>query len=67
MSPLELSTAAKIRLQRRMPKAIYKEDIQQLIAPFPRDADQAVFLVELLRATVPPEAVAASKANGGGN
>src|SRR5438132_9372777 len=48
VSPLELSTAAKIRLQRRMAKAIYKEDIQQLIVPFPRDADQAVFLADLL-------------------
>ena len=53
--PIEwsLSTAARIRLQRRMPKAIYKEEISQLVVPFPRDADQTVFLTDLLTELVP--------------
>src|SRR4051812_13501123 len=58
VSPLELSTAARIRLQRRMPKAIYKEEIGQLVVPFPRDADQAVFLTDLFKELVPREPAA---------
>jgi transcription-repair coupling factor (superfamily II helicase) len=57
LSPLALKTSAWIRLQRRWPKAIYKEDIGQIVVTVPRGVDAAEFLVELLRAMVPAEEV----------
>src|SRR6516165_6631077 len=49
LSPLALKTSARIRLQRKWPKAIYKEDIGQIVVTVPRGVDAAEFLVELLR------------------
>jgi transcription-repair coupling factor (superfamily II helicase) len=58
LSPLALKTSARIRLQRLWPKAIYKEDIGQIVLPLPRGADPAAVLAELLAGLVPTEAVA---------
>ena len=55
LSPLALKTSARIRLQRKWPKAIYKEDIGQIVVTVPGGVDAAEFLVELLRAMVPPQ------------
>jgi transcription-repair coupling factor (superfamily II helicase) len=55
LSPLALKTSARIRLQRRWPKAIYKEDIGQIVVTVPAGADAAEFLVDLLAAMVPAE------------
>jgi transcription-repair coupling factor (superfamily II helicase) len=58
ISPLTLKTSARIRLQRLWPKAIYKEDIGQIVLPLPRGAEPAGVLAELLAGLVPTEAVA---------
>jgi transcription-repair coupling factor (superfamily II helicase) len=55
ISPLELKTSQRIRLQRLHPKAVYKEDLAQLVVPLPRGADPAQFLLELFAAMVPAE------------
>jgi transcription-repair coupling factor (superfamily II helicase) len=56
LSPLGLKTSARIRLQRLWPKAIYKEDIGQVVMPLPRGTDAAEFLAGFLAAMVPTEA-----------
>jgi transcription-repair coupling factor (superfamily II helicase) len=58
LSPLPLKTSARIRLQRRWPKAIYKEDIGQIVLPIPHGADPVAVLSELLAELVPVVAVA---------
>ncbi len=64
LAPLELKTSQRIRLQRRWPKAIYKEETGQIVMPLPRGANSAEFVTEVLSALVPvegrsvPEAVA---------
>jgi transcription-repair coupling factor (superfamily II helicase) len=60
VAPVPLKTSARIRLQRIQPKAIYKEDISQLVVPLPRGADMAPFLTDLLTQLVPPEQAAAA-------
>ena len=56
LAPLTLRTSARIRLQRLWPRAIYKEDIGQVVLPLPRGSDAAEFLVDLLGALVPSDA-----------
>src|SRR5437879_7216067 len=56
IAPLELRTSGRIRLQRRHPKAVYKEDVNQLVLPLPRGANPAQLLTELLAELVPAEA-----------
>ncbi|HZQ27629.1 MAG TPA: transcription-repair coupling factor, partial [Acidimicrobiales bacterium] len=56
LSPLKLKTSQTIRLQRLHPKAVYKEDIGQIVLPVARGADPAEFLVAFLRDLVPAEA-----------
>jgi transcription-repair coupling factor (superfamily II helicase) len=56
LSPLKLKTSQAIRLQRLHPKAIYKEDIGQIVIPVARGADPAEFLLALLGDLVPAEA-----------
>jgi transcription-repair coupling factor (superfamily II helicase) len=58
LSPLSLKTSARIRLQRRWPKAIYKEDIGQIVLPLPRGSEPVSDLTGLLAELVPKEAVA---------
>jgi len=48
-----LKTSAEMRLQRLARNAIFKQDLQQLVIPIPRDADPAEFLVAFLRELVP--------------
>jgi transcription-repair coupling factor (superfamily II helicase) len=64
ISPLKLKTSQTIRLARRFPKAIYKDDLGQIVLPLslrsatqaaPR-ADAAEFLVAFLAEIVPVEA-----------
>jgi transcription-repair coupling factor (superfamily II helicase) len=56
LSPIELKTSQRVRLQRLMPKAIFKEDVQQLVIPLPRGSDPADDLAALLGELAPPVA-----------
>ncbi|HEX7276241.1 MAG TPA: transcription-repair coupling factor [Acidimicrobiales bacterium] len=56
ISPLGLRTSQQIRLQRVARDAVYKEDIQQLVAPLARGVDPVWAVVQLLRLLVPEEA-----------
>ncbi|MBW3668390.1 MAG: transcription-repair coupling factor [Actinobacteria bacterium] len=55
ISPLHLKTSQTIRLQRRFPKAVYKEDLGQIVLPLPRGADAAEALLAFLGEIVPAE------------
>ncbi|HVF74120.1 MAG TPA: DEAD/DEAH box helicase, partial [Acidimicrobiales bacterium] len=55
MAPLQLKTSQTIRLQRRFPKAVYKEDLQQVVLPLPRGAHPAEVLMAFLAEIVPAE------------
>jgi transcription-repair coupling factor (superfamily II helicase) len=55
VAPLELKTSQRIRLQRRWPKALFKEEIGQIVVPVPRGADSAEFVTDLLASLVPGE------------
>jgi transcription-repair coupling factor (superfamily II helicase) len=65
LAPLALKTSARIRLQRRWPRAVYKEEIGQIVVPVPRGADAAEFVTDLLASLVPAETVAAADVAGG--
>jgi transcription-repair coupling factor (superfamily II helicase) len=56
ISPLKLKTSQTIRLARRFPKAIYKDDVAQIVLPLPPRAKAAEFLVAFLAEIVPVEA-----------
>jgi transcription-repair coupling factor (superfamily II helicase) len=56
LSPIELKTSQRVRLQRIVPKAIYKEDIGQLVIPVPRRSDPTGELAALLAELAPPVA-----------
>jgi len=53
MAPLALKTSQRIRLQRRWPRAVFKEEIGQIVLPVPRDADPAEFVIDVLASLVP--------------
>jgi transcription-repair coupling factor (superfamily II helicase) len=55
ISPITLRTSAAIRLQRLHPKAVYKEEIGQVVLPLPRGAHPADFLTQFLEEMVPVE------------
>jgi len=61
IAPLRLKTSQMVRLGRRWPKAIYKEEVAQLVFPMtvagPRTSkpDPAELLVAVLQELVPPE------------
>ncbi len=59
LSPLQLKASQRVRLSRLVPKAVFKEDIGQLVIPLPRGSDPAVDLVALLAQLAPPVASAA--------
>jgi transcription-repair coupling factor (superfamily II helicase) len=59
LSPIELKASQRVRLTRLVPKAVYKEDVSQLVLPLPRNADPASDLVTLLAELSPPVASAA--------
>jgi transcription-repair coupling factor (superfamily II helicase) len=54
LSPLALKTSQQVRLSRLVPKAIYKDDIGQLVIPLPRGSDPAADLAALLAQLAPP-------------
>jgi transcription-repair coupling factor (superfamily II helicase) len=56
LSPLELMTSQRIRLQRRYQKAVYKEDLGQLVLPLARGADPVEVLLAFIDEMVPDEA-----------
>jgi transcription-repair coupling factor (superfamily II helicase) len=62
ISPLELKASQRIRLQRLHPKAVYKEDLGQLVVPLPRGADPAAFLLDFFAAMVPAEDLSVASA-----
>jgi len=61
ISPIHLKTSQTVRLQRRYPRAVYKEDLGQLILPLGTSGgrtarlDPADFLIAVLQELVPPE------------
>jgi transcription-repair coupling factor (superfamily II helicase) len=56
ISPLTLKASQAIRLKRMYPKAVYKEEIDQVVLPLPRGADAAEAVTAFLAAIVPAEA-----------
>jgi transcription-repair coupling factor (superfamily II helicase) len=60
LAPLELKTSQRVRLSRLAPKAVYKEEIGQLVLTLPRSTDPAEHLTVLLGELAPPVASAAS-------
>ncbi|HEX2851549.1 MAG TPA: transcription-repair coupling factor [Acidimicrobiales bacterium] len=55
MSPVDLKASQAIRLKRLFPKAVYKEDLAQVVAPIPRGQQPATYLRDLLAQVVPEE------------
>jgi len=53
ISPVVLKMSAQMRLQRRHPKALYKEELGQLVVPLPWGAAPATFLRDLLAEAIP--------------
>ncbi|MDP9442071.1 MAG: transcription-repair coupling factor, partial [Actinomycetota bacterium] len=56
ISPFVIKASQSIRLKRLYPKAVHKEDLQQLVLPLPRGASPAQEVRELLAVVVPAEA-----------
>jgi transcription-repair coupling factor (superfamily II helicase) len=52
--PIALAASAQVRLRRRYPTALYKEQAHQLMAPLAAGVDPAAALAEMLRDLVPP-------------
>jgi transcription-repair coupling factor (superfamily II helicase) len=52
--PVELKASQRVRLNRLWPKAVYKEEIGQLVIPMPVSNDLAGDLAGLLASLVPP-------------
>jgi transcription-repair coupling factor (superfamily II helicase) len=55
LAPLSLRASARVRLGRKWPKAIYKEEARQLVLPLPRGANAPATLAEVLRDLVPAD------------
>jgi transcription-repair coupling factor (superfamily II helicase) len=53
LSPLALKASQTIRIQRLYPKAVYKEDLGQIVMPLPRGAQAAEHVRAFLQAVVP--------------
>ena len=60
LSPLELKTSQRVRLNRIAPKAVYKEDTGQLVLILPKTTDPAEHLTVLLEELAPSLASATS-------
>ncbi|MDP9074345.1 MAG: transcription-repair coupling factor, partial [Actinomycetota bacterium] len=56
LSPVSLKTSQRVRLQRRWPNAVFKEEIGQIVVGLPRGADAAQFVTDLLVAVIPEPA-----------
>ena len=65
ISPVRLRTSQTVRLQRRYPRAVYKDELGQLVLPMPPARSQAArvdpadYLVAVLQELFPPELAAA--------
>jgi transcription-repair coupling factor (superfamily II helicase) len=53
LAPLSLKASTQIGLRRRHPRAVYKEDLGQVVVPLPRGVDVPGALVTLLDELVP--------------
>ncbi len=60
LAPLRLQTSQQIRLRRIAPKAVWKEDLGQLVVPLRRGTDPLEAVMTLLRELVPDQAPSAS-------
>jgi transcription-repair coupling factor (superfamily II helicase) len=60
LSPIRLRASARVRLGRLHPRAIVKEEVDQIIVPLAAGPDLADRLAVLLRELVPPEPAAAA-------
>ena len=58
VSPIDIVTSRRVRMQRLYPKAIYKEEQRQLVVPVPPKEDSTAFLLTLLAELVPAEEAA---------
>jgi transcription-repair coupling factor (superfamily II helicase) len=58
LGPLTLRASQTIRVQRLYPKAVYKEDLGQVVLPLPRGANAADHVRKFLAEVVPEEAAA---------
>jgi transcription-repair coupling factor (superfamily II helicase) len=58
LAPLELKASQRVRLSRIAPKAVFKEEIGQLVLPLARGSDPAADLSALLGELAPPVASA---------
>ena len=58
LGPLALRASQTIRVQRLYPKAVYKEDLGQVVLPLPRGANAADHVRKFLAEVVPEEAAA---------
>jgi transcription-repair coupling factor (superfamily II helicase) len=56
LSPIELKASQRVRLTRLVPRAVFKEDLGQLVLPLPRGADLPGDLAALLGELCPPVA-----------
>jgi len=56
VSPLTLRTSQLIRLRRLYPKAVYKEELGQLVLPLPRATNAVTAVQALLDVLVPAPA-----------
>jgi transcription-repair coupling factor (superfamily II helicase) len=55
LSPVQLKASQAIRLQRLYAKAVYKEDLGQIVLPLPRNTNAATHVREFLATIVPDE------------
>jgi transcription-repair coupling factor (superfamily II helicase) len=62
LKPIELGDSQQIRLQRLVPKSVYKEDIGEIQVPVAKPAEVAPALVALLGELVPPGALVTADA-----
>jgi len=53
LSPITLAASAQVRLRRKHPEALYKEEAHQLLAPLRAGSDPATALADMLRELVP--------------
>jgi transcription-repair coupling factor (superfamily II helicase) len=58
LAPLHLRASQTIRLQRLYPKAVYKEDLGQIVLPLPKKTNAAEHVRAFLSTIVPDESLA---------
>jgi transcription-repair coupling factor (superfamily II helicase) len=60
LSPVTLKASERVRLNRLWPRAVYKEDIAQLVLPLETGVDPAAALTDGLATLVPPSVASAA-------